>query len=199
MPYFARSIKIGGSHVTEVLRKALVQLGYHAPLGVESKAWIDDMKEGLCFVSQNPAAEANLNEYKFLAPDSVEVKIGSECYMGPEALFKPSLAGVEGPGVVEVLRDVISSLDSQSQEALCKNILLAGGSTMFDGYADRITSELKNLLPDLEFQILAPSGRKNSAWIGGSIISSVRTFKDLWVSLAEFEEVGASIYGIKCY
>lgn len=43
-----------------------------------------------------------------------------------------------------------------------------------------------------------PVERKYSAWIGGSILASLGTFQQMWVSKAEYDENGASISDRKC-
>ena len=35
--------------------------------------------------------------------------------------------------------------------------------------------------------------RKESAWVGGSILASLATFKNMWVSRSDYEEQGARI------
>lgn len=40
--------------------------------------------------------------------------------------------------------------------------------------------------------------RKSSSWLGGSILASLGTFNQLWISKKEYEEVGPSIIETKC-
>jgi actin-like protein 6A len=40
--------------------------------------------------------------------------------------------------------------------------------------------------------------RKSSSWLGGSILASLGTFNQLWISKKEYEEVGSSIIETKC-
>jgi actin-related protein len=40
--------------------------------------------------------------------------------------------------------------------------------------------------------------RKFSTWIGGSILASLGTFQQMWISKQEYEETGKSIVHKKC-
>ena len=40
--------------------------------------------------------------------------------------------------------------------------------------------------------------RATSAWLGGSIVASLGSFHDMWVSRAEYDEVGAAVVHRKC-
>ena len=53
--------------------------------------------------------------------------------------------------------------------------------------------------PAIKPCLIAPPERKYSVWIGGSILSSLSTFKNMWVSRAEFEEIGPEIVHRKCF
>ena len=43
-----------------------------------------------------------------------------------------------------------------------------------------------------------PSDRRFSVWIGGSILASLGSFQQLWMSKAEYEEQGAQGILRKC-
>ncbi len=51
----------------------------------------------------------------------------------------------------------------------------------------------------MRIMIIAPPERKYSAWIGGSILASLSTFKQMWISQQEYEETGPSIVHRKCF
>ena len=48
-------------------------------------------------------------------------------------------------------------------------------------------------------QITAPPERKYSVWIGGSILASLSTFQQMWISKQEYDEAGPSIVHRKCF
>lgn len=45
----------------------------------------------------------------------------------------------------------------------------------------------------LQVKIVAPPERKYSVWIGGSILASLSTFQNLWISKQEYDESGPGI------
>jgi actin beta/gamma 1 len=53
--------------------------------------------------------------------------------------------------------------------------------------------------PTNKVKILAPPERKYSVWLGGSILASLSTFQQMWISKAEYDESGPSIVHRKCF
>ena len=85
-------------------------------------------------------------------------------------------------------------------DVLYGNIVLCGGSSMYEGMADRLKKEMTSLVPEQQtIKIIAPPERKYSEWIGGSILASLSTFDQMWISKDEYEENGPSILHTKCY
>ena len=125
---------------------------------------------------------------------------GHERFSVPEALFRPAMVGREGVGVHELVFDAISAADKDNQKDLFGNILLSGGSTMFEGMADRMHKEMQRLAPaNMMCKIIAPPERKYSTWIGGSILASLSTFQQMWISKEEYDEGGPNMVNRKCY
>merc|ERR1712066_1206122 len=60
---------------------------------------------------------------------------------------------------------------------------MSGGTTMYPGIADRMQKEITALAPStIKIKIIAPPERKYSVWIGGSILASLSTFQQMWIS-----------------
>ena len=60
---------------------------------------------------------------------------------------------------------------------------------MFPGIADRMQKEITALAPPIiKIKIIAPPEREYSTWIGGSILASVSTFQQMWISKQEYDE-----------
>ncbi|PFX22593.1 Actin, cytoplasmic type 5 [Stylophora pistillata] len=53
--------------------------------------------------------------------------------------------------------------------------------------------------PTMKIKIIAPPERKYSVWIGGSILASLSTFQQMWISKQEYDESGPSIVHRKCF
>ncbi|KAE8670821.1 Actin-3 [Hibiscus syriacus] len=85
-------------------------------------------------------------------------------------------------------------------EDLYGNIVLSGGSIMFSVIADRMSKEITALAPNnMKIKVVAPPDRKYSVWIGGSILASLSTFQQMWISKGEYDESGPSIVHRKCF
>jgi actin-related protein len=70
---------------------------------------------------------------------------------------------------------------------------------MFPGIGDRMQKEMTALAPSwMKARIIAPPERKYSVWIGGSILASLSTFQQMWISKQEYDESGPSIVNRKC-
>ncbi|XP_043302413.1 actin, alpha skeletal muscle-like [Cervus canadensis] len=75
-----------------------------------------------------------------------------------------------------------------------------GGTTMYPGIADRMQKEITALAPStMKIKIIAPPERKYSVWIGGSILASLSTFQQMWISKQEYDESGPSNVHRKCF
>ena len=89
--------------------------------------------------------------------------------------------------------------DIDIRKDLYANIVLSGGTTMYPGIGDRMREEWKNLAPStMKILFVAPPERKISTWIGGSILASMSTFQQMWISKEEYDESGPSIVHQKC-
>jgi actin beta/gamma 1 len=85
----------------------------------------------------------------------------------------------------------ISKCHLDIHRELYGTVVLSGGTTMFPGIADRMRKELTSLVPSVG--IVAPQDRKYSAWVGGSILASLSTFRNLWCSKKEYDESGPGV------
>ena len=69
---------------------------------------------------------------------------------------------------------------------------------MFPNFDVRLTKEMQALAPR-KVKVVAPPERKYSVWIGGSIMSSLSTFQEMWISKDEYDDSGPSIVHRKCF
>lgn len=59
---------------------------------------------------------------------------------------------------------------------------------MFLGISERLSKELIRYAPNnMNVEVVAPHQRQVSAWMGGSIFSSLSNFEKIWISKQEYE------------
>ena len=127
-------------------------------------------------------------------PDGQILTVGNERFRCPEALFNPGFLDFIEDGVHKLIHQSIMNCAMDIRRSLYSNILLSGGTTMYAGFAERLHKELTALAPStVKIKITAPPERKYSAWIGGSILYSLSSFQQLWISKEEYYEHGPSI------
>lgn len=82
----------------------------------------------------------------FALPDGSVIQVGSERTKAADIMFKPSIIGLESPGVHQIVMNSIKRADINLRDQLYKNIILSGGNTMIQGFQDRLSKELQSLV-----------------------------------------------------
>ena len=133
-------------------------------------------------------------------PDGNVITLGSQRFRCPEVLFQPSFVGKEASGIHDTTFQSVMKCDLDIRRDLFSNIVLSGGTTMFPGIGERMTKELTMLAPaTVKIKVVAPPERKYSVWIGGSVLASLSTFQQMWISKDEYDESGPNIVHRKCF
>ncbi|MCB9755004.1 MAG: actin, cytoplasmic 2 [Myxococcales bacterium] len=200
-----RRADIGGRDLTEYLRKAVAARSPTLKTGSSSAGLARDIKEKLSYVALDydeelqKAETSSELEQNYELPDGQVITIGAERFRCPEVLFKPNFIGLEQEGIHRLTFSSIMKCDVDIRKDLYSNVVMSGGTTMFQGIPERLQKEIKALAPDsMTIKIIAPPERKYSVWIGGSILSSLSTFEEMWISKNEYDEAGPSIVHRKC-
>merc|ERR1711981_1436270 len=183
MPHSIKKMELAGGDLTDYLVKILQE--NHINLSTPNEmGCAASMKEELCRVALDFEGEMKMfddsNFKDFTLPDGHTIGIGNQLIRAPELLFNPKLDGRDDLGIHEC----VMRCDVEVRKELYQSILLAGGTTLFQGF---------------QAKVMAPNERMFSGWIGGSILGSLTTFRQMWIGAAEYHEHGAQVLHRKCF
>lgn len=207
LPHAVQRLDIAGRDLTKWMMKLLTERGEFRPVTTAEQEITRDIKEKLTYVAphfENEKEKAEKGEIEDLEkpyelPDGNIITIGAERFRCPEALFDPSIVGIEQMGIHQAAYRTIQECDIDIRKDLYENIVISGGSTMFPGMAERLQSEIQEKAPTtIVVEVDASDERKYSVWTGGSILSSLSTFQTMWITRDEYDESGPSIVHKKC-
>ncbi|NWX93678.1 ACTL9 protein, partial [Nothoprocta ornata] len=194
---------IAGSHMTHYLMKLLRDSGYM--LSEAMTQVIEDIKHKCCYVASDFENECYLPEafytVDFPLPDGQTISLGKERFQCPEVLFNPPQTdGIPYVGIHEMTQRSLNKLPEAVREKMCQNILLCGGSSLFEGLEKRFSGELLQKMPSqAKIRVSAIPLRRYSAWMGGSILASLKNFQSFWIRKEDYSEHGPYIVHQKCY
>jgi len=205
LPNGVLRMDIAGRDLTAHMIHLLTERGYSFTSSAE-KEIARDIKEKVCYIALNYDQEmANYEangssiDTNYEMPDGQIIVVGNERFRCPEALFQPSLVGREYQGISDMTVRSVNLCEVDIRKDLFSNILLSGGTSTYEGIQERMTKDISNeVAASVPVKVTAPPERKYSVWIGGSILTSLQTFQNLWVTMEEYHESGAAIVHRKC-
>ncbi|KAI0301802.1 actin-related protein Arp4p [Multifurca ochricompacta] len=159
--------------------------------GVLDQGWNDQA------ASQRPA-----RHYEF--PTGFNTYFGPERFQVGELFFAHSRDLVASnphlPRTVPALiSQALAACDPDMRQVLMGNVVLAGGGSLFAGLGERLNNELVRNFPHVKIHAPGnPTERRYGGWLGGSILASLGTFHQLWISKEEWQEHGKPIVAQRC-
>lgn len=104
--------------------------------------------------------------------------------------------------------DAAYRCDRDQQAVLLGNVILGGGGACLgpteqavpDYVKDSIEAVIHQHTPGWRVKVLTPAANERAVlpWMGGSILGSLGTFHEMWITKAEYEEWGSAIVNRKC-
>ncbi|KAF7126383.1 hypothetical protein RHSIM_Rhsim11G0134300 [Rhododendron simsii] len=202
----SRRFEIGGIELTNLLAQ---ELGKSNPLVKLNTSDVEIIKEHYSCCAEDDFAyqktQKSCQEEHHTLPDGQVITIGKERYTVGEALFQPSLLGLEAHGIVEQLVRSISTVSSENHRQLLENTVLCGGTASMTGFEDRFQKEASLCSSAIRPSLVKPPEympenlTKYSAWVGGAILAKVVFPQNQHMTKADYDETGPSVVHRKCF
>ncbi|KAL4787154.1 hypothetical protein BJX76DRAFT_345811 [Aspergillus varians] len=112
----------------------------------------------------------------------------------PEVVFKPSIAGIDQAGLVEIAADIVNQRFSnpEEQSKLLRDVFLTGGNTLFKDFDERLQNELRAFLPlEAQLAVRRASDPVLDAWKGAAQWASRSGLAKSSISREEYLEKGS--------
>ncbi|KAF1865337.1 hypothetical protein Lal_00004711 [Lupinus albus] len=207
-PHLTKRMNVAGRHITSYLVDLLSRRGYSLNRTADFET-VREIKEKLCYISYDYKREYQLglettilvNNYTL--PDGRVIKVGTERFQAPEALFTPELIDVEGDGMADMVFRCIQEMDIDNRMMLYQHIVLSGGSTMYPGLPSRLEKEIhdryldvvlkgnRDGLKKLRLRIEDPPRRKHMVYLGGAVLAGImKDAPEFWINREDYLEEG---------
>lgn len=164
---------------------------------------IHDFKESVLHVPEARFDEKSLSKRpskNFEFPNGFNYAFGLERFKMAESLFSPIACLPPNPTdmkpLIALVQESFATMDIDLKSNFGSSVVLTGATTLLPGFTDRMYAELHHMLPGIKVKVTAAGGsneRKHGAWIGGSILASLGTFQQSWISKQQYEEMGVSV------
>ncbi|KAI1630878.1 chromatin remodeling and histone acetyltransferase complexes subunit putative [Biscogniauxia mediterranea] len=121
--------------------------------------------------------------------------------MWDETAALPLPDGSKVQTIPELIKAALGAVDVDLRPNLLGNVVVTGGTSLLNGFNDRLNNELATIYPGVKIKLHAAgltTERRFGSWIGGSILASLGTFHQMWISRKEYEENGAGIVEKRC-
>ncbi len=191
-------------------------------LGREMKESISRVAESSLLEMESKLANIPLNQYEL--PDGTLIDVGLERFAASELLFDSAPVDLDSQyvralgvhctrdgalaaskdGLISMAADSVFRCDYELQTALVSNLIVSGGCSVPDNMPERIRADLESMLkisvPTCRVKVTAsaPNERAICPWLGASILGSLGSFQEMYISKREYDEFGPNIVEKKC-
>merc|ERR1712176_1064190 len=128
-------------------------------------------------------------QYKL--PDGNLIGLKGQEFECAEILFS-ARSNSANSSMQDILTQCICKCDIDIRRDMLKNVVTAGRGSLFDNFAERLKWEMRDKVeqihPDGKLKLIVPPERAYSGWIGGSILASLSTFEEMWITAADYAE-----------
>lgn len=111
----------------------------------------------------------------------------------PEVVFQPTIAGLDQAGIIEIASTILTErlADNPHRDNVFRDIFLTGGNTLFQGFEERLASELRAVLPaEQELVVRRADDAVLDAWRGAAKWAGKKENRTNFITRAEFMEKG---------
>ncbi|KAK3682205.1 actin family [Podospora appendiculata] len=116
----------------------------------------------------------------------------SERFVVPELLFSPSDIGMRQPGLADLVMQSLAALPIGLWPSLLANIVVVGGNSLFEGFVQRLQTEIAQRMPDsCTVRVVRPEDPITSTWHGAANFARHEHAGKLAVTKQEYEEHGS--------
>jgi actin-related protein len=159
------------------------------------KRIVEDLKHSIFSVAETPIVDRSqtISTMSWETNSGKVVDIGGDRFWIPEMLFGKT-------GVSSMALEALAKYDQEIRKELFSNIIVCGGNSNLTGFSKRLEKDLVKGNTKLKMIVSNPTfpASKEIVWMGGSILASLGTFQQLWISKQEWQETGSSIISRKC-
>ncbi|TEB34624.1 actin binding protein [Coprinellus micaceus] len=219
-----KHIPIAGRDISQFVLNLMRERGEMATVPPEDQLKVaNKVKENYSYVCQDIVREFRKYDeepYKYfqrydgeysVTKKPYSVDVGYERFLAPEIFFNPEIYSSDFlTPLPEIVDDVIQQSPIDVRRGLYKNIVLSGGSTMFQHFGNRLKRDLKQLVDrrldqsailsgsavrssGVEVDVISHKRQRYAVWFGGSLLASLPEFYTSCHTKAQYDEIGPSI------
>jgi actin-related protein 5 len=131
-----------------------------------------------------------------------QIHLNVERIRVPEVVFKPSIAGIDQAGIVEIAADIVNQRFSSPEEQarLLRDVFLTGGNTLFQNFDERFRNDFRACLPlEAQLTVRRASDPILDAWKGAAQWASGSGLAKSSISREEYLEKGSEYLKVSGY